>query len=86
MTEPLSPAGSKGKRATPPSPRLDTVGWCRRELAALYKEARLGLVPAVDASRLANVVQIIMRAIEGSDLEARLQAIEQTQAGQEKAR
>jgi hypothetical protein len=48
----------------------------RRELARLYRQARAGRLEVGDASRLANVLQILSRSIETSDLETRLTALE----------
>ena len=48
----------------------------RRELARLYREARAGELDVGAASRLANVLQILGRMIEGSEIEARVEALE----------
>ncbi|HEX8373586.1 MAG TPA: hypothetical protein VF606_00215 [Geminicoccaceae bacterium] len=48
----------------------------RRELARLYREARAGELDVAAASRLANVLQILGRMIEGSEIEARVEALE----------
>lgn len=48
----------------------------RRELASLYHEAREKKINVADASRLANLLQILAKVIEGSDVEARLSEIE----------
>ena len=60
----------------PPSPRLDSMAGVRRELARLYREARAGELDVAAASRLANVLQILGRMIEGSEIEARVEALE----------
>ena len=63
----------------PPSPcpgRLDTVTRVRREPARLYREARAGRLDVGDASRLAHILQILGRMIEGAELEARVEALE----------
>ena len=68
-----------GDRATP-APRvggLDTIGAVRTEAARLYRAARRGEVPAQDASRMANVLALVVRCLEGADLEQRMAAIEQ---------
>jgi hypothetical protein len=66
-----------GWAATPP-PRLplDTMLRVRRELARVYREARAGKLDVADASKLANILQIMGRMIESSDFEARLAALE----------
>lgn len=56
--------------------KLATADDVRRELARLYREARADRVPVADASRLANILQILGRVIEQSDLEARICALE----------
>lgn len=74
-TSPASPSDG----ATPPSRlrlKLSTAEDCRRELARLYREARVNQIDVADASRLANILQIMSRLIETSDLEARIEALE----------
>ena len=56
--------------------KLATAADVRRELARLYREARAERVPVADASRLANILQILGRVIETSDIEQRLTALE----------
>jgi hypothetical protein len=60
----------------PPAPRLDSAVRVRRELARLYGEARAGTLAVGDASKLANVLQILGRMIETGDLEGRLEELE----------
>ena len=75
-------------RATP-APRvggLDTIGAVRTEAARLYRAARRGEVPAQDASRMANVLALIVRCLEGADLERRMAAIEERLAERETKR
>lgn len=64
--------------AEPPRLRLKLASAedVRRELARLYRQARAGRLEVGDASRLANVLQILSRSIETSDLETRLTALE----------
>ena len=72
------------KSPTPPSPpkpkprcgRLNTVGRVRRELVRLYKEARAGTLDVNDASRLANILFLAARLLEGAELEARIAKLE----------
>jgi hypothetical protein len=64
-----SPPGARG-------PRLDTLPRCRRELAKLYHEARSGRLAPQDATRLASIVAMIARLIDGADLEDRLARLE----------
>jgi hypothetical protein len=58
--------------------RLDTVDRVRRELVRLYRDGRDGRRDTQDVSRLANVLALIGRLIEGGQLEARIAALEAT--------
>ncbi|WP_418646875.1 hypothetical protein ACNQFN_14815 [Thauera butanivorans] len=49
----------------------------QNELARLYRAAKAGDMAVADASRLANILQILARLIEGADLEKRIAALEQ---------
>ena len=64
----------------PPPParvgRLDTLPRCRREAAKLYSDARKGVLPAGDASKLAAVLALVSTLIERGELEARLNELE----------
>ena len=67
--------------ALPNTPRrrrvqLDSIARVRRETAKLYVEARDGRRDVSDASKLGNLLAIIARMLEGSDLERRIEAIE----------
>jgi hypothetical protein len=57
--------------------RLNTVDLLRREMAKLYRDGRDGRRDTQDVSRLANVLALIGRLIEGGDLEKRITALEQ---------
>jgi hypothetical protein len=70
--------------STPPPPQpqrlrlpLATAGDVRRELARLYRDGKAGLRDVSDVSRLANVLSVLGRLIETSDLEERLLALEE---------
>ncbi|MCG7493293.1 hypothetical protein [Thalassobius sp. Cn5-15] len=56
--------------------KLDTVTDARKEMSKLYREARAGKIDIADASKLANILMLIGRMIEGSDFERRLEALE----------
>lgn len=71
-----------GTSRPPPSPRLDSLAGVRRELARLYKEARAGELEVGDASKLANILQILGRMIEGTELERRIAELEEHAARQ----
>ena len=81
MSKAVPGRADPGKLGPPPSPRLRitlaTAEDCRRELARLYREARGKRLDVADASRLANILQIMSRLIENSDLEARILALEE---------
>jgi hypothetical protein len=63
--------------ADPPSRvKLDTMLRVRRELTRVYREARVGKLDVANASKLANILQIMGRMIESSDIEARLAVLE----------
>ena len=64
--------------AAPPRLRLPlaSAGDVARELARLYRQARAGQMEVQDSSRLANILQILARVLETSDLEARIEALE----------
>lgn len=70
------------ERATPPSqsPRLrlklKTIDDVAAELARLYRQAKAGQVAVADASKLANILALLGRVLEGSQLESRLDALE----------
>ena len=65
---------------TPRAGRLETSPRVRRELARVYADARQARLDPRDASRLANVLAILARLIEGGELEARLAELEQKAA------
>ncbi|HEY0411135.1 MAG TPA: hypothetical protein VGE42_12805 [Candidatus Dormibacteraeota bacterium] len=55
---------------------LDTLGQVRAEAARLYRRGLRGEMPAQDAGRLAGVLALVARLVEGGDFEARLAAVE----------
>lgn len=71
--------------AAPPSTRLRlplaTANDVKREMARLYREGKAGRRDVADVSRLANVLALLGRLIEGADLEARLATLEQNTGG-----
>jgi len=71
--------------AAPPPPSrvrcpLRTVDDVKAELARVYRNAKGGQMRIEDASRLANVLAILARLIEGAEFDARLAAIEADRA------
>lgn len=79
MTKPRTAASES---AAPPRMRLKlkTIDDVKMEMARLYREGKAGLRDVADVSRLANVLSLLGRLIEGSDLEKRLTAIEESEA------
>lgn len=69
--------------ARKPSPRLklETVAHVRRELARIYREARREEIPLKAATSLAYLLEVLSRQIERSDLEKRIEALEEVKAG-----
>ena len=64
-----------------PSPRrinLDSLENVRREVARLYREARSGMLPLTDATRLAFLLQVLAKLHEVTTLEKRIAALEAT--------
>jgi phage terminase small subunit len=64
--------------APEPGP-LETVADVRREAAELYRRACRGEVSAGGASRLAGLLTLSARVIEGAEIETRLDALERRQ-------
>lgn len=89
--DPAGTRASAGKRATPPraqdSPapaprlrlRLNSIDDVKKEMARLYREGKTGRRDVGNVSRLANVLALMGRLIEGSQLEARMDALERAQ-------
>lgn len=59
--------------------RLNTIDDVKAEMARLYREGKAGTREVSDVSRLANVLALLGRLIEGSELERRLTALEETE-------
>jgi hypothetical protein len=90
--KPAASRASAGKRVTPPrvprtpaapAPRLrlrlNSIDDVKKEMGRLYREGKAGKRDVGNVSRLANVLAIMGRLIEGSELEARIAAIEKQQ-------
>ncbi len=56
---------------------LDTAQDVKRELSRLYREARSGLVATGDATKLGWLLGEIRKTIETSDIELRIEQLEQ---------
>lgn len=59
---------------------LDTMLDVKREAGRLYRAARRGHVEAGDASKMASVLALIARCVEGADFEVRLSRLEGREA------
>lgn len=67
--------------------KLQTIDDVRAEMARLYREGKAGTRDVAEVSKLANVLALLGRMIEGSDIEKRLAELEQqaeTQAARAK--
>lgn len=60
---------------------LKTIDDVKAELARLYREGKAGRRDIADVSKLANVLGIMGRLIEGSELAARIEVLEERQPG-----
>ncbi|MFC4726325.1 hypothetical protein AB6B38_09550 [Glycocaulis abyssi] len=76
MPLPAPRDGASGGRRKAFRARLLSVGDCAHQTARLFRDARSGTLKVEDASRLANILAILSRMIEGSALEARVEALE----------
>jgi len=56
--------------------KLNTVADVQRELAKLYRLARAKKMDTSEASKLANILMLIARIMETSDLEERIARLE----------
>lgn len=63
---------------------LKTLDDVKVELAKLYREGKAGRRPIADVSRLANVLDILGRRIEGSELAGRVDELEESMKGPKK--
>lgn len=80
-TNPPPPNSVPAPRKPSPRLKLETAAHCRREVARLYREARRGELKPETASKLAYLVDLISRMIERSDLEKRIEALEEVKGG-----
>lgn len=76
---PAKANGQQGFEADPPGSRkirLDTIRHVRREISTLYHEGKNGHRDVGDVARLAHVLSIAGRLIEGTELRQRVEMIE----------
>jgi len=57
-------------------PRLANIKDVRREIAAVYKEARTGVIPTQEATRLVYMLIALGNMIKDSELEQRISELE----------
>jgi hypothetical protein len=60
---------------------LKNMEQVRQELSKLYRASRSGAIDISDASKLANILALVGRVIEGSTVEARIKALEDQRNG-----
>jgi hypothetical protein len=73
QTDAQAPQSDSGRKRA----RLKSVGDVAEELGKLYREARSKRLDVADASRLANMLSILSRILETSELEKRVAELEQ---------
>jgi len=56
--------------------KLDTVSGVRQEMAAVYRQQRIGKLDSSELSRLFYCLNLLRQTIESSDFESRLDALE----------
>ena len=56
--------------------KLDTLSDIKREMAKVYRECRSNLIDAQTGTKLSWMLQGIAKVIESSDLEQRIEALE----------
>lgn len=56
--------------------KLDTMQDVKREMAKVYRESRSELLDPAAATKLVWILQAVGKVIEGSDLEKRIEALE----------
>lgn len=77
MTQPSTTAPATNPATARAPRRLATLGQVRREMGAVYADAREGRIPPGDASRLVYVLGQIAGVIEGEHIERRLSDLEE---------
>lgn len=79
-TDPAETRTAPGQTAAPRPRRLrcalKTLRNVRQELATLYRQAKHGVIDVTDASKLANMLSVLARIIELTELESRVTALE----------
>ena len=60
--------------------QLDTMNDVKREMAKVYREARSGIIGTQDLTKLTWCLQAVAKVIETSDIEQRIEQLEQQAA------
>lgn len=83
MTHKLSVIDSNSGEVdtTPPRTALTKLEHVRDELARVYRSARTGKIETQEATRLTYILVALSKVIESSDLEQRIDALEQSSGG-----
>ena len=79
MKTPASRAQPEATRIPRLRCKLQTIADARRELSKIYREGKAGTRDIGDVSRLANVLFIFARLVEGDAIERRLTKLETRQ-------
>jgi hypothetical protein len=80
---PVSGGSTGASTRGPRVGRLNRVADVARELRRIYRLSRSGELDTVDLGRLANTLQILVGILKTSDLEERIEALEQMNNGQQ---
>ena len=81
----MNASQTRAETSSPVEPRrvrckLNSIDDVKAKLGRIYREAKGGTRDVADVSKLANILSILGRMIEGSDLERRLEALEKHDA------
>ena len=71
QVEPLPPVKGQRYRC-----KLDCIGDVKSEMAKVYRESRSEIIDPVTGTKLVWMLQAVQKAIEGSEIEARLAILE----------
>ncbi len=72
----VTPTPTKNKRI-----QLSTVDHVKREMMRVYADARNGVIPTQEATRLTYILTSIRQTIEVGDIEKRLELLETAHNG-----
>lgn len=80
QNEQSSTYDQQGELIPPHTPKLNLhdAAAIRRELCALYRDARSGNIPTQDATRLGYLLDLIRKGFETAALQDRIELLERT--------